>query len=157
MKIFARIFVKMEKIFVSAIMAVMTIVIFAATITRYTALTVIPWSEELARYLMIWLGLIGAGSVARDGGHFGVDIVVKAVPEKARKMLYVLQAIIITGFCAYAGWFGVKNVIGQYSMGQKSPAMQIPMYLLYAAVPLGSFSVMVQNLIYYIPLIFEKK
>ena len=54
-------------------MAAMSILIFAAVVLRYSVHASIPWSEEVSRYLMIWLTFLGAGPVLRIGGHIAVE------------------------------------------------------------------------------------
>ena len=137
---------KAEEKLIAVLLAVMVIVIFAATIGRYTMLFSLPWAEELARYLMIWTVFIGAGAVAGEGGHYGVDIVIANLPPLGKKICYVLQEITVSAFCVFVAHYGMLNVISQRQKAQLSPAMQIPIWTMYLAVIIGLVLVFTQNI-----------
>ncbi|RPI08675.1 MAG: TRAP transporter small permease subunit, partial [Zetaproteobacteria bacterium] len=82
-----------------AVMVLMTIlvaIVVASVLFRYILLSPLTWSEEVGRYLMIWLGFLAASLAVRQGLHVGVDFVVQSVrPEIAvwmRRLAHVAMA-----------------------------------------------------------------
>ena len=98
----------------------------------FTALT---WSEEAARYLLIWSTFIGASCVYKHGGHISVTVVQGLLPGVGKKLVQILVHILCCSFFALMIGFGFIYVGKQG--GQLSPAMRIPMSYLYAAIPVG--------------------
>ena len=58
----------------------LTAVTFAQVVTRYVLNDPLIWSEELARYLFVWVSMIGAALAVRNGGHFGLDLLLRRMP-----------------------------------------------------------------------------
>lgn len=144
---------KIEYGVIGLCLAGMVGIVFLATVARYTKWFVTPWAEEAARYLMIWLAFVGAGAVAGTGSHFGVDIIVKRVPEKKRIILYVIQILVISGICLWIAYYGLFLCKNQIMTGRKSPSMGLPMWLVSACVPYTAVSVCIQNLFHEFSLI----
>ena len=57
-----------------ALMAAMAVLVFANVVSRYVFNYSFIWVEELSRYMMIWVGFLGAGLVLRVGAHIAVDV-----------------------------------------------------------------------------------
>ena len=114
---------KIEYGFIGACLAGMVGIVFLATVARYTKWFVTPWAEEAARYLMIWLAFVGAGAVAKTGSHFGVDILVKRIPERYRAFLYAIQILVISGICLWIGYYGLYLCKNQIMTGQDKPVV----------------------------------
>lgn len=144
---------KIEYGFIGACLAGMVGIVFLATVARYTKWFVTPWAEEAARYLMIWLAFVGAGAVAKTGSHFGVDILVKRIPERYRVFLYAIQILVISGICLWIGYYGLYLCKNQIMTGRTSPSMGLPMWLVSACVPYTAVSVCIQNLLWELSLI----
>jgi C4-dicarboxylate transporter DctQ subunit len=142
-----------EEIIVVPLVAVMTVVIVMQVIFRYVLKGSLPWSEELARYLMVWVTFVGASIGVKKGAHVGVEALVMALPKKAQTIAKYLGIIISVIFCivVFSAGLGIlqKQIIGH----QVSPAMRIPMWWAYAAVPVGAFLMAVR----FIQLLFKNK
>mgnify|MGYP003608844836 FL=1 len=77
----------------------MTLVIFLQVIFRYFLLQSLSWSEEVARYLFVWLTFLGASVVARSRSHITVESVVNRIkPESLRKGVQTLAALLTLTF-----------------------------------------------------------
>src|SRR4051794_41641624 len=59
----------------------LTAVTFAQVVTRYLLGDPLIWSEEAARYLFVWVSMIGAALALREGGHFGLDLLIRPMPQ----------------------------------------------------------------------------
>ncbi|KIL51920.1 TRAP transporter small permease [Jeotgalibacillus soli] len=69
--------------------------VFLNVVMRYAFDSGITWSEELARYLFVWVVFLGAVVAMKEKGHLGVDVLVSMVPLKAQKVLYLISNTII--------------------------------------------------------------
>jgi C4-dicarboxylate transporter DctQ subunit len=104
---------------------------------HYASLNVLTWTEELARYFMIWTVFVGAALGARLGVHVGIEAVVALFPAKITRAAYLLAGVISMIFCLFVCYYGLNMVRNIAEWGQVSPAMAIPMTWVYAAVPVG--------------------
>lgn len=157
MKKIGQIFMKAENILIILSLVLMLILIFVATFFRFARIPAIVWSEELARVLMIWMALLGAGTIARDGSHFSVNVLFTLFSDNKKRIFFTIILISILVFCMFIFYFGINNCVKQYYMGQISPGMRIPMWILFLSVPFCAVSVGIQSCIYFIPLITGQK
>lgn len=122
--------------------AVVLIVAFVQVIFRYVLNNSLSWSEELMRYLFIWMFFLAMSESTRTGAHLGLDI----VPDLCRKnptanlVLQTLIDVLCILFQVFLIYFGFK--ISGVNMGQKSAAMLIPLGYIYAALPVGAILMM---------------
>jgi len=116
----------------------MVTVVFIATLARYLNLFPMFWGEELARYIMVFMAYIGAGLGMKKGAHVGVSFVVDRFHDpKVRFALDLFRLVIILFFCGLILNYFNQIIRAQISMGQTSPALFLPMWVPYSAVPLG--------------------
>ncbi len=120
---------------VVALLAAMVIVTSAQIICR-VFFNALSWSEEVARYLLVWSTFIGAGCVYKKGGHISVLIVQELLPHKIRKLMQILAHLMCSAFFFIAVYYGFKYMKIQGT--QLSAALHIPMRLMYMAIPIGS-------------------
>jgi len=121
---------------VALLMGAMGIIAFMAVFYRFVLHDPITWSEEAARYMMVWVTFLGAGYAMGKGRHIGVTMFVEKLPEGLRRKVTFLAEIIIMIFLAAVTVQGIKLMIGLW--GQTSPAMDFPMWIPYLAIPIGS-------------------
>lgn len=76
-------------------LAVMAILVFGNVVLRYAFNSGITWSEEMARFLFIWLVLLGAIMALKENAHLGVDMLIKRLPKPLKKALYVISNLIV--------------------------------------------------------------
>ena len=126
-----------EEVLVVVLMIVMCVIIFVATVARFTNLFVISWAEELARYCMIWIVFLGIGVAAANGEHFCVEALNLFCPKKALQVIAIIKMIFTTGFCGFAAFWGFKITQSQIASGQVTPSLRIPMWGVYLAIPIG--------------------
>lgn len=124
----------------------MTITVFISTIFRYFKLGAIPWSEELARYLMIWIAYIGASLGIKKNAHLGVEILVNKLPKSLKSVAKYFRVAIILLFNALIISFSYKIINHQMNMGQLSPAMAIPIWYAYLAIPVGALLMIIRSI-----------
>jgi len=144
---------KFIEYFIFALLSSMSIVIFLQVVFRYIIRYSLPWSEELSRYLFVWLALMGAAVGVKKNAHFGVDILVRRLKPKNQKILYLIGSLFILFFLCVIIFEGVKLTINNWT--QLSPAMRIPMSFPYSSVP-ASFLLMLVYIVKNILLSLKK-
>lgn len=121
---------------VAGFMGGMGIIAFAAVFYRFVLRDPITWSEEAARYMMVWVTFLGAGYAMGKGKHIGVTMFVEKLPERARRGVTFAAEIVIMVFLAAVTFQGVNLMVSLWT--QTSPAMDFPMWIPYLAIPAGS-------------------
>ncbi len=103
-------------------------------ISRLTGL--IPawiWTEEMARFLFIWMVMLGAMIGVRDGSHFEVDVFPR-LPFRANAVLAIVSLLFVLAFALVFVWYGIKFV--QFGWSQHSELADLPMPFIFVAWPL---------------------
>jgi len=103
-------------------------------IARFTNL--IPhwiWTEEMARFLFIWMVMLGAMIGVRDGTHFDVDVWPELKP-RTNALLRVVSDVCVLAFALIFCWYGIKFV--QFGWDQTSELADMPMVYIFIAWPL---------------------
>lgn len=137
-------FVRLNRWFVVALMAVMAVLVFANVVSRYAFNYSIIWVEELTRYMMVWVGFIGSGLVLRYGAHIAVDVAQDLLPTRAAQALRaVVVAILAVAFAAMT-WLGLQYV--GFAWDQETPVLNWNFGLVYLAIPVGSALMLVHLL-----------
>lgn len=118
-----------------ALMAFMSIITFLAVIFRFLLHSPLTWSEEAARYMMVWVTYLGAGIAVKKGRHIGVTMFISRIPLSLRGPLLVLAEVIVMVFLILLVYQGVNLLLTLKT--QISPAMGLPMIIPYFAIPFG--------------------
>ncbi|KUO50127.1 MAG: hypothetical protein APF76_06580 [Desulfitibacter sp. BRH_c19] len=126
-----------EENLIVILLPLMVLLVFIATFFRYTGFMTISWAEELARYMMIWIIYLGIGTGAKKNSHFAVEVFYKLMPEKVHKYFKILRTIVIIVFCSTVVSLAINLIKAQMAMGQSSPSLGIPIWIAYAAIPIG--------------------
>lgn len=114
---------------------IMTVLVFANVVLRYVVGDSLSWVEELTRYMMIWAAYLGAGLALRNGSHVAVELVQDALPVRAMHLVRFAVAIAILVFLAIVAWYGFAY--SSMTMMQSSAVLNLPLGLVYLAVPVG--------------------
>ena len=129
-------------IFLALLMAVMTLDVLWGVFTRYAMGSQASWSEELARFLLIWIGILGAAYASGQNMHLAIDLLSEKLNPKKQKRLVALIRILIISFAFFVLVVGGSRLLYiTQTLGQTSPALQIPMAFVYAVLPLSGILV----------------
>tara|TARA_R110002096_G_scaffold184668_2_gene363245 strand:- start:1353 stop:1814 length:462 start_codon:yes stop_codon:yes gene_type:complete len=121
-----------------AIMSVMVINVLWQVFTRFIVGTPSSFTDELARYLMIWLGILGAAYVSGRNMHVAIDVLPLRASTKTQKKLKLIVYSLIIVFAFFAMVIGgLRLVYITYILDQYSPALQMPLAAVYFAIPLS--------------------
>jgi len=122
-----------------ALMVAITAVVFLQVVSRYVFNYPFDWPEELARYLFVWVALLGAALALRRGAHFSIDALVKSLPAAWRR---IVPLLIHTSLGIFTLIVSVKGFqLALRVREQLSPGMEVSMTYAYLSVPV-SFAIM---------------
>jgi C4-dicarboxylate transporter DctQ subunit len=142
MKSLARVLGWIEDVLCAIALGSVAIIICGQVVSRYVFNYTPSWSEELSRYLIVWTIFIGTAVGVRKNIHIGVDAFIRLAPPWMKKVFEVLLNLIGAVVSAYLIYLSVLFIKDTIEYEQLSPAMQIPMWLPYLAMPVGlSFGV----------------
>lgn len=130
---------RIEEILCTLFVMVMALAILVQVINRNTVQLPFTWGEELARYCMVWLTFIGISAGVKQGSHIGVDALMNVLPAGIQKGFRILTSLLVTGLYLYMTILSAEITLGIYETRQVSPAMQVPMYVIYAGLIVGMF------------------
>lgn len=116
-------------------LVIMVVIIFMQIVSRLLIQSSFPWTEELARYLMIWLTFLGAAFSFQYGAHIGVEILTSTLPKKVAAFFQVIVALLCIFLFSLLVVKGYE-LVGKSTM-QTSPAMSIPMNYVYMIIPIS--------------------
>jgi C4-dicarboxylate transporter DctQ subunit len=97
------------------------------------------WAQELCIFMFVWMAKFGAAYGVRAGTHVGVDVLVNRLGPGKRRILItigLLGGVIFTGII---GTLGARFVWEIAHTDQTSEDMEVPMWLVYLCIPLGSY------------------
>lgn len=116
---------------IGLILALMVILVFGNVVLRYGFNSGIAVSEEVSRYLFIWLTFIGAVIAVHEHAHLGVDSVINALPRKGKLVCVVASDVLMLGTLViflHGSW---KQMM--INMATRSPVSEVPLALIYIA------------------------
>jgi TRAP-type C4-dicarboxylate transport system permease small subunit len=125
--------------------AALIVTVFYQVLGRYLFNAPPSWSEELARFLQVWIALLASALCIQQSMHLGVDYLLYAVPPRGRAVLEALVHVMVSGFLLLLLVQGGKilDVAGV----QSSPAMGINMWYAYLAVPVGAALMLLESVL----------
>ncbi len=123
-------------------MIVMTLTVIVQVFLRYVFSFSLSWSEEVARYLMIWVAFLGGSLALQKGLHIGVELFLVRVSSRTRRWVSILSKTFILIFLIYLTIGGIK--ITWAVRDQSSPALLFSMAYAYLSAPVGGFFMAIQ-------------
>ncbi len=133
-----------------ALMAANVLNVLWQVFTRFILRDPSSFTEELARYLLIWVGLLGASYAAGQKMHLAIDVVLKSLKGKARKMAELsVQAFIFLFAFFVMGIGGVRLVTITLKLNQISAALRLQLGYVYCVLPLSGLLIMFYALIFF--------
>jgi len=149
LKLALRILDRLEEILIASLMAAATLITFTAVLHRflstvgwlqdYVTRIDMTWAQELSIYMFIWVAKFGAAYGVRTGIHVGVDVLIKRLPPGPRRGVITFALLCGALFTGVVGTLGAKLVWEIAQTDQVSADMEAPMWLVYLAIPCGSY------------------
>lgn len=129
-------------------LGIMVIVVFTNVVLRYGFNSGISISEELARYLFVWLTFLGSVLAMHESGHLGTDALIARLPMAGKKVCAVLGDLLILACCVLIFIGSWKQML--FNMGNASPVSGLPIGVMYMAgvvSSVGMFLIMAVHLL----------
>ena len=130
---------------VIALFAAIVVIVFAQVVWRFLFNAPFSWSEELARYLQTWLILLGSAVCVRKGLHLTVDYAVHSLPAAAERPLRILALSGVVFFLGVVFASGLALIAA--TANQMTPALGIPIRVVYLALPVGALLMLLEALV----------
>lgn len=118
------------------IFSVMVVSIVIQVFARFVLQSPTVWSEELARFLMVALTMFGSAAVIGREGHIAVTVLTDRLSKPLQEIVFFIRDILLIGMAGCLTYYGVGLAL--IAKRQLSTGMEIPMYLPYSAIPIGS-------------------
>jgi len=126
---------RIEAAAIVVLMSLLTAVTFAQVVTRYALSDPLIWSEEVARYLFVWLSMVGAALAMREGGHFGLDLLIRPMPQ-LKPVLGPLVTLVMVVFLVILFKTGIDET--RLAAMQFAMTFRMRMNWAYLALPVGA-------------------
>jgi TRAP-type C4-dicarboxylate transport system permease small subunit len=118
------------------ILAEYLILVLLQVFFRYVLNESLFWAEEAVRFSMVWAVLLGSALVAKDRAHIRIDVIENMLPPRARRVLDTVLDLLMIVFTVILLITGLQ--FAGRSMMQTSPSLDLPMWAVYGAIPLGA-------------------
>ena len=129
------------------LMAVMVTAVSYQVFSRYILQSSSSFTEEIARYLLIWIGILGAAYIAGQQQHLSIDILAPKLNPKNRIKLRMGINVLIILFCILVMVIGGSNLVYlNYLLGQTSAALNIPLGAVYTVIPISGVLVIIYKI-----------
>lgn len=117
-------------------------------ISRYVLKDPASVTEELSRFFLIWIGLLGAAYAYRQKVHLGFNLIVEKQPAERRRLILTFVELLVFGFCATALLFGGSQLVSlTLQLEQISAALGVKIGYVYTVLPITGSLIMLYCLI----------
>jgi len=137
---------KLDKIVAHLLVVILGIMVVNVTwqvLSRYVFQSPSSFTDELSRYMLIWLGMLGAAYVAGKNDHLAIDILPQKLTGKPKMRLMVFIHVIIIAFVLPVMIMGGGNLVYiTFVLQQKSATLQVPLAYIYSIIPLSGILIL---------------
>jgi TRAP-type C4-dicarboxylate transport system permease small subunit len=130
---YMKIIQKINELLCIIALTIMVILVFSQVLGRYVFGWSVSWGEELTRFLLVWISFLGVALAAKKRANINIDAFVNLLHGKAKIAVDVLGDNLNLAFWVYVGLSGISMLT--QNGDQSSPAMQVPMSVIYIAIP----------------------
>jgi len=131
---------RLEKSLMVIFLGLMIVAAFAQIALRNFMGVGLPWSESLVRYLVLWVGFIGASLAAREGRHITIEVIKLRPSAGGRRYLAAVSQLCAVVVCALMTWAAVKFVHDDAQIGTRT-FLDLPTWILETIIP-ATFAIM---------------
>ena len=118
------------------LVAAITVIVALGVFFRFVLNNSLAWTEEVAKFVMVWLAFIGAPVVLKEGGHIAIDFIPSRLPHAlghALLMLIQMIVMVVLAVLVYQGWALAWNALPQVAA-----TVEVSLFYIFLAVPIGS-------------------
>lgn len=118
---------------IGALIFAMMGVTFSQVLARYVLANSLSWSEEVGRYIFVWITFLGMAAAFQARAHIALDFMVALLPAKFSNKLVVFNTLLVA-IVGFAMLMGGLNLM-KFGLNQRSAALGLPMYVVYSVIP----------------------
>lgn len=144
-KLVAALLERLEEVMIASVLSAMVVTITAQVLARYVFNVPLSWTEELARYLFLWLVFLGASQAMRRGEHIAIGLFVEMLPTPVRLAAGVFVHTLVAAFLAVLVLMAWK-IVGVVAP-LKSIALKVSMAVVYLPLVVGGAAMFVRTLV----------
>ena len=108
---------RLEQILIAALLTVMILLAFWQIVLRNFFATGIDWGDSLIRYLVVWVGFVGAAIATKEGKHISIDVLSRWISGKGNSAIQVISHLSSAVICGLLAWAGIKFIWYEAQMG----------------------------------------
>ncbi|MCQ3828635.1 TRAP transporter small permease [Microbulbifer elongatus] len=140
------------------LLALMVLDVTWQILTRFLPMQPSSYTEEVARYLLVWIGLLGGAYAYRKRSHLGIDLLSNALHGAKRRALQIFVVLVCFAFAALAMVYGgAKLMLLTFELEQYSAALNLPMGYVYSVLPLSGLLICLFSIDHLIELVTAKE
>lgn len=126
---------------IAVLAIIVTVLMLVQIIGRYFFGNAISWSEEIVRYLFLWIIMLGASYATREKANITIDLLSKSLKGKQKFIIDTIVTVLWLVVCIYICIISFDYTMFMKESGATSTVLRIPLWLVYLAIPTG-FSLM---------------
>lgn len=140
-----RALVTTERVLASGALLSTLALVLVQVISRYVFRSPLPWTEEVARFTLVWFAFLSAGFVMARRGHITVDLLVDLLGVTAKRAVNGFAILVVLTASALMSWAAFH--LSTLTAALKSPAASLPMPLLYSATAVGFLLILIHGIL----------
>ena len=128
-------FMPFERTLAQILVVALTIILFTQIVNRYVFSTSFVWMEEIARISFVWLIYFCVAAAARENSHIRIGLIDMFLPERAIRVVNFIADAIVIAFSFVIVWLGILLMRSTIEFDERTPVTEIPMWIIYAVIP----------------------
>ena len=130
----------------TVLMLLMVVFVLLQVVSRYCLPFSLSWTEELARFTMLWVVFLGASHIAKASSYIRVDFIVEKLPVAMKKGVLIFSKLVILASALCVAYYSFKVFTATGVIGEVSPSVQLPMIIPRSSMIIGLTLVCLQGL-----------
>jgi TRAP-type C4-dicarboxylate transport system permease small subunit len=141
------------EVFLVILMSALVVDVLWQVASRYILSSPSSFTDELAGFLLIWVGVLGAAYVAGRKEHLAIDILIqRSSPARQRMLLYIIYALIFLFALSVMVTGGVVLMYTRFALQVKSAALELPLGYVYSVLPVSGLIIMYYEVVHILQL-----
>ena len=129
------------------LMMLMTVDVLYGVFMRYVLSSQPGWTEEIARFCLMWIGILGAAYASGQSNHLSIDLISEKLSERGNRRLTTFINLLIVAFAGGVLLIGgIRLMYVTSHLGQTSAGLELPMSIIYSVLPISGFLIVLYKL-----------
>lgn len=135
---------KLEEITLVSMFCVMVLIIFVQVVMRYVFNNSLSWSEELGKFIFVWISWVGISIGARKNEHIKITMLTDKLSPKMSHIINIVSEMVVMSICFVTVFYGISLIISQANI--YFAGIKISMSWGYLSVVFGCIIMMLRNI-----------